>query len=90
MKGLIRYFFIFSVKMEPMTVTGVDFFCQENAKGHHTDEYDLTKGETPTPILRRGEIFKLGINLNRAYDTEKDVIRVSFGFGKITFSIPVL
>lgn len=68
--------------MEPMTVTGVDFFCQENAKGHHTDEYDLTKGETPTPILRRGEIFKLGINLNRAYDTEKDVIRVSFGFGE--------
>ncbi|CAG9854836.1 unnamed protein product [Phyllotreta striolata] len=68
--------------MEPATVTGVNFHALENSKPHHTDEYDLVKSETPTPILRRGETFLMSISLNRKYDPEHDVIRISFGFGE--------
>ncbi|XP_057672514.1 hemocyte protein-glutamine gamma-glutamyltransferase-like [Diorhabda carinulata] len=68
--------------MEPITVTGVNFFCQENSKHHHTDEYELVKAEAPAPVLRRGESFLLGIDLDRTFDVEKDVIRISFGFGE--------
>ncbi|XP_072377096.1 hemocyte protein-glutamine gamma-glutamyltransferase-like isoform X2 [Diabrotica undecimpunctata] len=68
--------------MEPATVIGVDFFHKENAVKHHTDEYELVNAEAPTPVLRRGAVFQLGINLNRAFDPEHDTIRISFGFGE--------
>lgn len=68
--------------MEPITVTGVNFFCQDNGKKHHTYEYELVKAEAPTPVLRRGKSFLMGIDLDRNFDVEKDIIRLSFGFGE--------
>lgn len=68
--------------MEPLNVVGVEFYCKENAKVHHTEEYDLINSETPTPILRRGESFYIALRFDRPYDTKADAIRISFGFGK--------
>nr|XP_023022029.1 hemocyte protein-glutamine gamma-glutamyltransferase-like isoform X1 [Leptinotarsa decemlineata]XP_023022031.1 hemocyte protein-glutamine gamma-glutamyltransferase-like isoform X1 [Leptinotarsa decemlineata] len=68
--------------MEPLTITGTELYIRDNAKQHHTDEYDLVKAETPTCILRRGAEFFLALRFNRDYDIEKDIIRISFGFGE--------
>lgn len=68
--------------MEPITVTGVEFYCKENAKVHHTEEYDLVNAEVPTPILRRGENFILALRFDRDYNPDTDAIRIRFGFGK--------
>ncbi|CAH1183736.1 unnamed protein product [Phaedon cochleariae] len=68
--------------MEPISVTSTELYCKDNAKRHHTEEYDLVKAETPTCILRRGDSFFLALKFDRNFDVEKDVIRVSFGFGE--------
>lgn len=67
--------------MDPITVTGVELYCKENAKVHHTEEYDLINAEVPTAILRRGENFYIALRFNRPYDGKTDAIRISFGFG---------
>ncbi|KAG5891828.1 hypothetical protein JTB14_035850 [Gonioctena quinquepunctata] len=68
--------------MEPLTITGTDFYIKDNAKQHHTDEYELVKAETPTCILRRGAEFYVSLQFDRDYDIERDIIKVSFGFGE--------
>lgn len=68
--------------MDPIAVVGVEFYTKDNAKLHHTEEYDLINGEMPTPILRRGENFFVALRFDRPFDAELDVIRLSFGFGK--------
>lgn len=68
--------------MEPLQVVRTDFYCKENAKAHHTDEYDLVKADPPTAVLRRGANFAMAIQFNRAFNPDFDVIRVRFEFGK--------
>lgn len=76
--------------MEPLQVVRTDFYCKENAKAHHTDEYDLVKADPPTPVLRRGANFAMAIQFNRAFNPDFDVIRVRFEFGKyVTIEVPI-
>ncbi|XP_018576112.1 hemocyte protein-glutamine gamma-glutamyltransferase isoform X2 [Anoplophora glabripennis] len=67
--------------MEPLSVTNTEFYCMENAKLHHTDEYDLVKANPPTPVLRRGATFAMAIQFNRPFNQDADIVRVRFEFG---------
>lgn len=69
--------------MQPISVTGVEFYSKDNSKVHHTEDYDLVNAEEPTPILRRGENFYVALRFDRPYSADTDAIRISFGFGKI-------
>ncbi|KAJ8975426.1 hypothetical protein NQ317_018935 [Molorchus minor] len=67
--------------MEPLNVVQTTFYVKENAKEHHTDQFDLVKADNPTPIFRRGGNIYMAIMFDREYDVETDVVRVRFGFG---------
>lgn len=68
--------------MEPIAVIGTEFYCKENAKVHHTQEYDLVEAEQPTPILRRGEAFYVALRFNRPFEEEQDALRIILNFGR--------
>ncbi|KAJ8921066.1 hypothetical protein NQ315_015862 [Exocentrus adspersus] len=67
--------------MDPLEVSRVDLYCRDNAKAHHTDEYDLVKAEPPTAVLRRGATFYMAVEFNRPFTPGNDVVRVKFEFG---------
>lgn len=59
-------------------VQGVDLRLADNTQRHRTDDYDLTKGENPILVLRRGEPFKLTIELSRHYNADRDAMAFVF------------
>lgn len=71
--------------MEPLQVVRTDFYCKENAKAHHTDEYDIVKADPPTPVFRRGANFAMAIQFNRPFNRDTDVVRIKFEFGKYNY-----
>jgi hypothetical protein len=58
------------------------FYPRENAKEHHTDQFELVQDPTATPVFRRGLPFFFAVRFDRPYDALGDVIRLQFGFGK--------
>ncbi|KAF8788081.1 Annulin like protein [Argiope bruennichi] len=61
-----------------LVVQGIDLHLDENVAAHYTGDYDIVQAEKPCLVLRRGFPFKLGINFNRSYDKEKDVVCLVF------------
>ncbi|KAM7283930.1 hypothetical protein ISCGN_001035 [Ixodes scapularis] len=59
-------------------VKSVDLHVSQNAKKHHTDDFDLSKGEHPILIVRRGDPFKVTVELNREYNPDKDALAFVF------------
>ncbi|CAN8024179.1 unnamed protein product [Ixodes persulcatus] len=59
-------------------VKSVDLHVSQNAKKHHTEDFDLSKGEHPILIVRRGEPFKVTVELNREYNPDKDALAFVF------------
>lgn len=69
--------------MEPLTVVLAEFYPRDNARGSHTEDYDLvTNKDARTPVLRRGEDFHFAVRFNRDFDDNLDAIRVSFSIGE--------
>ncbi|XP_035218185.1 hemocyte protein-glutamine gamma-glutamyltransferase-like [Stegodyphus dumicola] len=66
---------------QPIEVDTVEFYCNDNAKSHHTDNYDLLEGKEPSPVLRRGDSFFMAIRFNRPFNIQTDKIRLDFTFG---------
>lgn len=67
-------------------VTSIDFHIQENAVHHKTEKYDRIQGDkegksVPSPVVRRGDNFKLTLNLDRPFDEKTHDLRVGFRFG---------
>lgn len=67
---------------EALVVKTVHMHETDNAKEHRTNGYELVHQEPPTPVLRRGQPFNLDISFDRLFDESKDVIRLSFNFGR--------
>lgn len=65
----------------PLKVDLAGFYARDNAKDHHTDEFELVQDPTPTPIFRRGLPFFFAVRFDRQFDPVEDVIRLQFGFG---------
>ncbi|XP_068992552.1 hemocyte protein-glutamine gamma-glutamyltransferase-like [Neodiprion pinetum] len=64
-----------------LSVKTVDLCEKENAKLHRTDGYELVTMDPPTPVLRRGQLFKLKLRFNRPFVKESDIVRIFFSFG---------
>ncbi|XP_017761962.1 PREDICTED: hemocyte protein-glutamine gamma-glutamyltransferase-like, partial [Eufriesea mexicana] len=54
---------------------------KENAKAHHTINYELVHLDPPTAVLRRGQSFNVALRFNREYIAETDIVRLLFNFG---------
>jgi hypothetical protein len=65
-------------------VFSVDLHPKQNAVEHHTKRYELVHLPEPKAVLRRGEPFTISITFkDRAFNLEKDNVRLIFDFGKI-------
>ncbi|XP_046746549.1 hemocyte protein-glutamine gamma-glutamyltransferase-like [Diprion similis] len=69
------------VNHAPLEVKNVDLCERENAKPHRTDLYELVTMDPPTPVLRRGQSFKLKLDLDRPFVEGSDIVRIVFSFG---------
>lgn len=67
---------------KPLVVETVYLHEKENARLHHTQDYDLVEADSPTPVLRRGQPFKMSIRFDRPFDIATDNVRISVSFGK--------
>ncbi|GLH05666.1 Annulin [Gryllus bimaculatus] len=66
----------------PLEVSSVHLFPLENAEKHHTENFELVHLEPATPVLRRGQAFRVELRLQgRAYDPARDAVRLVFNFG---------
>jgi hypothetical protein len=65
----------------PNEVVSVELFPRDNAKAHHTNNYEIVDNANPALVVRRGDPFYLAIRLNGAYDQNRDKIRLEFMFG---------
>jgi transglutaminase 1 len=65
----------------PNEVVSVELFPRDNAKAHHTSNYEIVDNANPALVVRRGDPFYLAIRLNGAYDQNRDKIRLEFMFG---------
>ncbi|GFY46463.1 hemocyte protein-glutamine gamma-glutamyltransferase [Trichonephila inaurata madagascariensis] len=66
---------------QPLEVDAVEFYCRDNAKAHHTENYDLLEGKDASPVLRRGEFFYVAIRFNRPFDINSDKVKIHLTFG---------
>ncbi|XP_060077069.1 protein-glutamine gamma-glutamyltransferase K-like [Ylistrum balloti] len=63
-------------------VKTVSFLIAENCPAHHTDEYDITEHKSqPKLVVRRGQAFKIQVELDRPYDQAKDKLSLEFDIG---------
>ncbi|XP_016912999.1 hemocyte protein-glutamine gamma-glutamyltransferase [Apis cerana] len=66
---------------EPLVVEMVYLYEKENAKLHHTINYELVHLDPPAAVLRRGQSFHIALRFNREYVDEIDIVRLLFSFG---------
>lgn len=69
---------------KPIEVNACEFYGKDNAKSHHTENYDLLDGNDPSPVFRRGEPFYMAIRFNRPFDMNTDRVKLELTFGKIS------
>lgn len=67
---------------QPIEVQVVEFYCKDNAKAHHTENYDILEGKDPSPVFRRGEYFFVAFRFNRVFNVQTDKVRIHLMFGK--------
>ncbi|XP_054775150.2 coagulation factor XIII A chain-like [Lytechinus pictus] len=60
-------------KLQSLQITGFDTHLNENQKEHRTDEY-----ENENLVIRRGQNFKLTVNLNRKHNPQKENLYLRF------------
>lgn len=65
------------------TISNVDRCIMENAANHRTIKYDLVdEQQPPSPVLRRGQSFKIIVNFtDRDFTREHDRVVLSLKFG---------
>ncbi|XP_046990643.1 hemocyte protein-glutamine gamma-glutamyltransferase-like [Schistocerca americana] len=63
----------------PLVVELAEMYARDNARSHHTDQYELV--QFGTPVLRRGLPFFVALRFTRPFDDAADVLRLQFNFG---------
>lgn len=65
----------------PNEVESVELFPRDNAKVHHTSNYEIVDSVNPALVIRRGDPFYIAVRLAQPYDPNRDKIRLEFMFG---------
>ena len=72
-----------TVPSDCLKVDTVEMYSRDNAREHRTDRYELVRDNALSCVLRRGQPFFLALRMrDRNFDARRDVLRVSFSFGK--------
>lgn len=66
---------------EPLVIESVYMYEKENARNHHTENFELVHFDPPTTVLRRGQTFNIALRFNRDYIDATDIVRLLFSFG---------
>jgi len=67
-------------KTTALVVREVDFYPQDNASDHQTDDYDLVT-EHNVPVLRRSQVFSLAIKFDQEFNPKTQQCHISLEFG---------
>ncbi|KAI8519762.1 hypothetical protein Bbelb_030190, partial [Branchiostoma belcheri] len=59
----------------PLKLTNIDFLTAENAREHHTDEFEEHN------VVRRGQPFSVELHFEKKYDEGEDTLQVELHFG---------
>lgn len=71
---------------QPLKVELTEFYPRDNAKDHHTEQYELVNDTVlPNPVLRRGQNFFFAVRFDRICDKQQDVVRIVFCIGKFRY-----
>lgn len=65
-------------------IASCEFYIKDNAKAHHTENYDLLEEKDPSPILRRGQPFQMAIRFSRPFNMDSNSITVELTLGKVS------
>lgn len=71
----------------PNEINSIELFVHENARNHHTIDYEIVDGINPPLVVRRSDVFVLGLKFRKPYDPRRDKVRLEFMFGKFFFVI---
>ncbi|KAK9511097.1 hypothetical protein O3M35_005727 [Rhynocoris fuscipes] len=78
----IRHGSPITTKLIPMVakleVTAVNLHIEENGQYHFTNRYSIMRKANPQLVVRRGQVFKLLLTLNRPYLDQDDEIAFIF------------
>jgi transglutaminase 1 len=67
-----------------LKVKNINFCIDYNGKEHHTDRFDLMKRKKDFKlVVRRGQGFRLRLNLDRPYDKNCDSISLMFSVADV-------
>lgn len=69
----------------PLEVLGTETYAAQNGSDHHTERFEMVQERIP--VVRRGQSFYLGLQLDREFDPDIDSLRLEFDFGP-TPSVP--
>ncbi|KAH9499757.1 hypothetical protein Btru_077752 [Bulinus truncatus] len=65
-----------------LRVQSIDLNVADNTKTHHTKNYEICKSRVDSKlVVRRGQPFTIKITFSRAYDEQKDDLRLLFEAG---------
>ncbi|KAH9499751.1 hypothetical protein Btru_077734 [Bulinus truncatus] len=68
--------------VQVLKVQSIDLNVTDNTKNHHTNDYQICKSPVdPKLVVRRGQPFTIKITFSRAYDEQKDDLRLLFEAG---------
>ncbi|XP_052818227.1 hemocyte protein-glutamine gamma-glutamyltransferase-like [Mya arenaria] len=69
-----------------LQVHEVDLDIRQNTHEHHTNEFDITDSRVydsrEVLVIRRGQTFLAHVTFNRAFDPNKDDLKLVFEYGK--------
>ena len=66
----------------PNEINSIELFVHENARAHHTIDYEIVDGINPPLVIRRADVFLIGIKFRKPYDPRRDKVRLEFMFGE--------
>lgn len=69
----------------PNEINSIELFVHENARAHHTIDYEIVDGINPPLVIRRSDVFVLGLKFRKPYDPRRDKVRLEFMFGELYF-----
>ena len=65
-----------------LQIQGVDLLASSNTKDHHTDLYDITQGQKPDLVVRRGQELNIKVITSRSFMPKEDHLMLVFKLGK--------
>ncbi|XP_077524331.1 hemocyte protein-glutamine gamma-glutamyltransferase-like [Amblyomma americanum] len=65
----------------PLEIVEINMHEKSNAKTNNTESYKTVHGEFPCNVLRRGNVFKVGVRFNQFFDLGRVPLRAIFKIG---------